>query len=207
MENGAFRTIGPTTYLCPIPSVMLGCADPENGCERNLITVAWTGVVCTKPPMISVSIRKTRLSHALISRTGEFTLNLVSRQLCESMDFCGVKSGRDVDKFAARGLTAIPAPGLDVAPAVAEAPAFLSCKVQQVIELGSHDLFLAEVRQVSIQDRFFRQDGSIDEEAMELVSYVHGKYRALSDVLGFFGYSIASPKAKKRRGFKEEKRK
>ena len=207
METGAFRTIGPTTYLCPIPSVMLGCADPENGCEHNLITVAWTGVVCTRPPMVSVSIRKTRLSHALISRTGEFTLNLVNRRLCESMDFCGVKSGRDVDKFAARGLTPIPAPELSVAPAVAEAPAFLSCKVQQVIELGSHDLFLAEVKQVSIQDRYFRPDGSIDEEAMELVGYVHGKYRALSEVLGFFGYSIASPKAKKRRGFKEEKRK
>ena len=137
--------------------------------------------------MISVSIRKSRLSHAIISRTGEFTLNLVSRALCESMDFCGVKSGRDVDKFAARNLTPIPAPEMEHAPAAAEAPAFLSCKVQQVIELGSHDLFLAEVRQVSIQDRYFRPDGSINEEAMDLVGYVHGKYRALGEVLGFFG--------------------
>ena len=86
-----FRTIGPTTYLCPIPAVMLGCADPEGGAP-NLITVAWTGVVCSKPPMLSVSIRKSRLSHDMIARTGEFTLNLTSRALCRAMDFCGVKS-------------------------------------------------------------------------------------------------------------------
>lgn len=203
MAPNAFRTIGPTTYLCPIPSVLLGCADADG--KPNLITVAWTGVVCTKPPMISVSIRKSRLSHALIAESGEFTLNLVSRRLCKAMDFCGVKSGRDVDKFEAMHLTPIPAPDLDKAPAVGEAPAFLSCRVKQIIELGSHDLFLAEVKQVSIQDRYFRPDGSINEEAMDLVGYVHGKYRALGEVLGFFGYSIASPRARKRRGLKEDK--
>ncbi len=196
MQN-AFREIGPTTYLCPIPSVMLGCADETHA--PNLITIAWTGVVCSKPPMVSVSIRKSRLSHEIISNTGEFTLNLIGRELCESMDYCGVKSGREVDKFAERNLTAIPAPGLSIAPGVAEAPAFLSCKVTQVIELGSHDLFLAEVKQVCVQDKYFREDGSIDEEAMELVSYVHGKYRALSDVLGFFGYSLASDEVRARR--------
>ena len=126
-----FRTIGPTTYLCPIPAVMLGCADPEGGAP-NLITVAWTGVVCSKPPMLSVSIRKSRLSHDMIARTGEFTLNLTSRALCRAMDFCGVKSGREVDKFAHLGLMPLPAPGLKAAPAVAEAPAFLSCRVRSV---------------------------------------------------------------------------
>jgi len=206
MENpSAFREIGPTTYLCPIPSVLVGCADPVNGRRPNLITIAWTGVVCSKPPMLSISIRKSRFSHELISRTGEFTVNLIGQELCEAMDFCGVKSGRDVDKFAEMNLTAIPAPGLETAPAVAEAPAFLSCKVKQVIELGSHDLFLAEIVQVSVADRYFREDGSINEEAMNLVSYVHGKYRALSDVMGFFGYAVASPEAKKRRGLKEGK--
>jgi len=201
----AFRESGPTTYLCPIPSVLVGCADPENGLKPNLITIAWAGVVCSKPPMLSISVRKSRYSHELITRTGEFTVYLVGQPLCEAMDFCGVKSGRDVDKFAHLGLTAIPAPGLSAAPALAEAPAFLSCKVKQVIELGSHDLFLADIVQVSVADRFFRQDGSIDEEAMQLVSYVHGKYRALSDVMGFFGYAVASPEAKKRRGLKEDK--
>ena len=202
MQN-KFRAIGPTTYLCPIPSVVLGCADETH--PQNLITVAWTGVVCSKPPMISVSIRKSRLSHEIISRSGEFTLNLIGRELCEAMDFCGVKSGREVDKFAQCGLTPMAAPELGKAPAVAEAPAFLSCKVTQVIELGSHDLFLAEVKQVCVQDQYFREDGSINEEAMELVSYVHGKYRALSDVLGFFGYSLASDEVRARRGLKEGK--
>ena len=203
--NPAFREIGPTTYLCPIPSVLVGCADPDNGCKPNLITIAWTGIVCSKPPMLSISVRKSRYSHELITRTGEFTVNLVGQSLCEAMDYCGVKSGRDVDKFAEMKLTAIPAPGLTAAPALAEAPAFLSCKVKQVIELGTHDLFLADIVQVSVADRYFREDGSIDEEAMELVSYVHGKYRALSDVLGFFGYSLASDEVRQRRGLKEGK--
>ncbi|MCI6377955.1 MAG: flavin reductase family protein [Clostridiales bacterium] len=197
-QTTSFRTIGPTTYLCPIPAVMLGCAAPEGG-EPNLITVAWTGVVCSKPPMLSVSIRKERLSHDLIARSGEFTLNLVSRGLCRAMDYCGVKSGREVRKFAQLGLDAIPAPGLAHAPAVKQAPAFLSCKVHSIQELGSHDLFLADIVQVSVQDRYFLADGSIDESAMQLVSYVHGKYHALGGALGFFGYSVASPKALERR--------
>ena len=195
-----FRTIGPTTYLCPIPAVMLGCANPEAGAP-NLITVAWTGVVCSKPPMLSVSIRKSRLSHDMIARTGEFTLNLTSRALCRAMDFCGVKSGREVDKFAHLGLTPMAAPGLKAAPAVAEAPAFLSCRVHSIQELGSHDLFLADIVEVSVQDRFFLPDGSIDEAAMELVGYAHGKYFVLGEALGFFGYSVASPEALERRGF------
>jgi len=197
-QTSSFRTIGPTTYLCPIPAVMLGCAAPEGG-DPNLITVAWTGIVCSKPPMLSVSIRKERFSHDLITRSGEFTLNLIGRDLCRAMDYCGVKSGREVNKFAHLGLTAIPAPGLAHAPAVAQAPAFLSCKVHSIQELGSHDLFLATIVQVSVQERYFLADGSIDESAMQLVGYVHGKYHALGDALGFFGYSVASPEALERR--------
>lgn len=201
-KNVNFRSIGPTTYLSPVPVVMLGCADPANGIRPNLITVAWAGVVCSKPPMISVSIRKERYSHGIISKTGEFTLNLTGEALCRATDFCGVKSGREVDKFAAMALTPIPAAGLTAAPAVAEAPAYLSCKVKQIIELGSHDLFLAEVVDVNIAEEYFTETGAINEEAMQLVGYVHGKYRALSDVLGFFGYSIASDEALERRGLK-----
>lgn len=196
-----FREIGPTTYLSPIPSVLVGCADPENGHKPNLITIAWAGVVCSKPPMVSISIRKERHSHALVKNTGEFTVNLIGKELTRAMDFCGVKSGRDMDKFETLGLTAIPAPGLSVAPALAEAPAFLSCKVKQIIELGSHDLFIGEVQQVSVADRYFREDGSINEDAMELVDIIHGVYHAQSEPIGFFGYSIASEEALKRRGF------
>lgn len=201
-KNVNFRSIGPTTYLSPVPVVMLGCADPEKGVKPNLITVAWAGVVCSKPPMISVSIRQERYSHRIIAETGEFTLNLTSRALCRATDFCGVKSGRDVDKFAAMELTPIPAAGLAAAPAVQEAPAYLSCKVKQILELGSHDLFLAEVVDVNIAEEYFTESGAINEEAMDLVGYVHGKYRALSDVLGFFGYAIASDEALERRGLK-----
>lgn len=201
-KNANFRSIGPTTYLSPVPVVMLGCADPAKNIRPNLITVAWAGVVCSKPAMVSVSIRKERYSHGIIKDTGEFTINLTSQALCRATDFCGVKSGRELDKFAAMNLTPIPAPGLTVAPAVAEAPAFLSCKVKEIIELGSHDLFLAEVVDVNIADRFFTESGSIDEDAMELVGYVHGKYRNVGEGMGFFGYSIASDEALKRRGMK-----
>ena len=149
--------------------------------------------------MVSVSIRKSRLSHELIRRTGEFTLNLTGRSLCRAVDFCGVKSGRDVNKFEACGLTPIPAPPLTHAPAVAEAPAYLCCRVKSVQELGSHDLFLAEVEQVYVADEYFTESGSIREEDMELVAYVHGKYCTVGKPLGFFGYSVASPKALKRR--------
>ncbi|MBE5800956.1 MAG: flavin reductase family protein [Clostridiales bacterium] len=200
--NKPFRSIGATTYLSPVPVVMLGCADPDNNIKPNLITIAWAGIVNSKPPMISVSIRKERYSHAIISRTGEFTVNLTSEALCEATDYCGVKSGRDVDKFAQMGLTPIAAPGLKAAPAVAQAPAFLSCKVRDIIELGSHDLFLAEVIDVCVAEEYFTESGAINEEAMKLVGYVHGKYRGLSDVLGFFGYSIASDEALRRRGMK-----
>ncbi len=204
MQDNNFRAIGASTYLAPIPVVLLGSGDAEHGVRPNLITVAWAGVACSKPPIISVGIRKERYSHGIISQTGEFTVNLVSEELCRAADFCGVKSGRDVDKFDAMGLTAIPANGLKHAPALAEAPAYLCCKVEDVIELGSHDLFLGKVEEVCVQDKYFTESGAIDELAMKLVGYVHGKYRALADEIGFFGYSIASPEALKRRGFNEE---
>ena len=197
MEN-KFREIGATTYLAPIPAVVLSCQGKEG--KPNLITVGWTGVVNSHPPMISVSIRKERYSYSLIRETGEFVLNLVSQDWCRAMDFCGVKSGREVDKFSACGLTPVPAPGMRT-PGVGEAPVFLCCRVEQVLELGSHDLFLSQVEQVCVQDRFFRPDGSIDEAAMHLVAYVHGQYYPLDKPMGFFGYSLASPEVLKRRGF------
>lgn len=199
MESNSFRAIGATTYLCPVPVVMLGCADPERGLKPNLITVAWTGIVCSKPPMLSVSIRKSRHSHGMILRTGEFTVNLVTRQLCRAADYCGVKSGAEVDKFAQMGLSPIAAPSLSVAPAVKESPAFLSCRVRSVTELGSHDLFVADILNVHVAERYFTPSGAIDEQAMELAGYVHGRYYALGEPLGFFGYAVASEEALRRR--------
>ncbi len=204
MAEAAFRTIGATTYLCPLPTVLVGCAADggwQNGGagKPNLITIAWTGICCTKPPMLGISVRRERHSHALLLASGECTVNLVGEPLLFAMDYCGVKSGRDVDKFKALGLHAIPAEGLDSAPALAEAPAYLSCKIRQVVPLGSHDLFLAEIMQVSVAQAYFRTDGSIDEQAMALVSFVHGKYRATGSEIGFFGYSVASDAVLQRR--------
>ncbi len=198
-KEPAFRAIGPTAYLCPVPTVLVGCADPERGLRPNLITVAWTGVVCSHPPMLSISLRKQRYSYALIERTREFTVNLVGEELLHAMDYCGVKSGRDKNKFEVLGLTPMPAPGLHYAPALAQSPAFLCCKVTEILPLGSHDLFLAEITQVCVQEKYFTDTGSIDERQMKLVSYVHGKYRALAGELGFFGFSVAGKEALLRR--------
>ena len=195
----AFRPIGATPFLCPLPVVLLGCADASRP-ERagNLITAAWCGVVNTKPPMLSVSIRQSRYSHHLIAESGEFTVNLVNRPITRACDLCGVVSGRDTDKFAAARLTPVPAEGVS-APGVGESPVILSCRVASVTPLGSHDLFLANIVQVSVQERYFRKDGSIDMAAMRLTAYAHGEYFPLADPVGFFGFSVASPRAVRKR--------
>lgn len=175
MENN-FRAIGATTFLAPIPAVMLSCRGAEPGFDRdNLITVAWAGVINSDPPMVSVSIRPSRHSYAQILQSGAFCLNLIDQPLCRAADFCGVKSGRDIDKFAemrlhAREIEGFPAPALD------EAPAFLCCRVKQRIPLGSHDLFLCAVEQVYVKDTLFDADGSLHMGRANLVSYAHGEY-------------------------------
>ncbi len=196
-EPLSFRSIGACPYLCPIPSVVLGCGDEENG--NNLITIAWTGIVCSKPPMVSVSIRKNRFSYDMIKKSQRFTLNLINEPLCEAMDFCGVRSGRDVQKFDALDLTPLVDDAHPYAPAIQEAPAYLVCEVVKIEELGSHDLFLANILEVHVAERYFRADGSIDEQAMNLVCYVHGKYCAVGEMIGFFGYSVASDEVRVRR--------
>lgn len=195
-----FRAIGPTTLLAPVPAVLLSCRGTEPGFERdNLITVAWAGVVNTDPPMISVSIRPSRHSHAQIVQSGVFCLNLVSRDMCRAADYCGVKSGRDVDKFRETGLTARAVEGFG-APAVQEAPAFLCCRVSQRIPLGSHELFLCAVEQVYVRDDLFGEDGSLHLERAGLTAYAHGEYHSLRpQPEGFFGYSVARPEVLARR--------
>ena len=195
-----FRAIGATTFLAPIPAVMLSCRGTEPGFEQdNLITVAWAGVVNSAPPMISVSIRPSRHSYAQIVQSGAFCLNLIDQSLCRAADFCGVKSGRDVDKFKemrlhAREVEGFPAPALD------EAPAFLCCRVKQRIPLGSHELFLCAVMQVYVKDAFFDADGSLHIGRANLVSYAHGEYYPLkARPEGFFGYSVAREDVLRRR--------
>ena len=199
-EQTSFRAIGATTFLAPIPAVMLSCCGTEPGFDRNnLITVAWAGVINTNPPMISVSIKPQRHSHGQIVQSGAFCLNLVSRELCRAADFCGVKSGRDVDKFEALGLHARPVEGFP-APALEEAPAFLCCRVAQRIPLGSHDLFLCRVEDVYVKDSLFDEKGGLHMGRARLVSYAHGEYFPLRlEPEGFFGYSVARQDVLKRR--------
>ena len=200
MSQQDFRAIGATTFLSPVPAVMLSCRADAPGLDKpNLITVAWTGTVCSDPPMLSVSIRPERHSHGQIARSGAFCLNLIDRRLCRAADLCGVKSGWDVDKFTLCGLTPREVEGFP-APALCEAPAFLCCRVDRVIPLGSHDLFLARIEQVYVRDDLFDPDGSLHMARANLVAYAHGEYFPLAPrPEGFFGYSVAREDVLRRR--------
>ena len=193
-----FAPLGATTLLAPVPAVLVSCRADEASAP-NVFTVAWTGTVCSTPPMLSISVRRERYSHALITQSGEFYVNFPSRALCRATDFCGVKSGRDVDKFAACGLTPVMLDALRVAPAIAQCPAAIACRLDQVIPLGSHDLFLARIVQTYVHDSLIDESGSLDLERAQLIAYRHGDYVGLGRKLGFFGFSVASPKALKRR--------
>ncbi len=186
-----FRSFDPCTLLSPVPAVMVSCRGTGDADKPNIITVAWAGTVNSDPPMVSVSIRKNRYSHDLIRDSGEFVVNLVDEARCRALDFCGVKTGKTTDKFAACGLTPMPAVNLRHAPAIAECPAYLACKVKQVLELGSHDLFIGEVVGVQVRGDLFDADGSLHLERAGLVCYNHGIYQKAEGVLGFFGYSVA----------------
>ena len=195
-----YQSLKPATVLSPVPVVMVSCRGREGELARdNIITVAWAGTVCSEPPMVSISVRKSRLSHAMILESGEFVINLVSEKLAKACDYCGVKSGREIDKFARLGLTAEPMEGLSVARAVAGAPVQLGCVVKEVKELGSHDLFLAEIVSVRAKEKLFDKKGKLCLDRANLVAYSHGEYFALGRKLGFFGFSVASPEVLKAR--------
>ncbi|MBQ8200769.1 MAG: flavin reductase family protein [Clostridia bacterium] len=193
-----FREFNPCTLLAPVPAVMVSCCGVQAGAKPNIITVAWAGTVNSEPPMVSVSVRKNRFSHHMISESGEFVVNLVDEAHCKALDFCGVRSGKDVDKWAHCGLTPLPVKELDHAPAIAECPAYLACKVRQVLELGSHDMFIGEVVGVQVREEMF-EGTALHLERAGLVTYNHGVYQRAADVLGFFGYSVARPEVLERR--------
>ena len=199
MSMNNFRTFNPCTLLAPVPAVMVSCKGVSPEDRPNIITIAWAGTVNSEPPMVSVSVRKNRYSHQLIAASGEFVVNLVDEARCRALDFCGVRSGKDVDKWAECGLTPMPALGMQYAPAINECPAYLACRVKQVLELGSHAMFVGEVVGVQVRDDLFAQDGSLHLEKCGLVGYNHGVYQRSADVLGFFGYSVARPDVLERR--------
>ncbi len=179
-----------SALLGPVPPVLVSCGEGETA---NLITVAWAGTICTQPPRVSISVRPTRHSYGLIKESGEFVINLPTTALARAVDWCGVKSGRDVDKFAAMGLHAAPASKVGC-PLLAESPVSLECKVFQRLELGSHDLFLADVVAVDVDEALLDSAGKLHLERAGLLAYAHGDYYALGKQLGKFGWSVLKKK-------------
>lgn len=198
MHAHTFVPLGATTMLAPLPVVMVSCRADEKD-TPNIITVAWAGIVNSDPPMLSISVRPERFSHEKIVQSGEFYVNLTARALADATDFCGVKSGRDIDKFKQCNLTPVYLDALNIAPAIAEAPVVLACRVEQQQTLGSHDLFLARIVQVYVQESLIDEDKSLNLAQANLVAYSHGEYVPVGEKFGFFGYSVASPKAFARR--------
>ena len=194
-----YVSMNPSTMLNPTPVVLISCGEKGNPANRDLVTLAWAGTVNSEPPMVSVSVRKERYSHGMISGSGEFVVNLVDEALAKATDFCGVRSGRDLDKASALGLKLIPAEGMETAPRVDGAPASLSCKVRQVLELGSHDMFLGEITAVSVRKDLLDENGALHLEKAGLVAYSHGLYHRLGEVMGFFGWSVARPEIYEKR--------
>lgn len=180
----------PGNMLYPVPAVLVSCRDKKG--NDNVLTIAWAGTVCSDPAMVSISVRKERHSYKMIKESGVFVVNLTTKSLVRATDYCGVKSGKDEDKFVAARLTKGEAEKID-APVIMESPVNIECKVKQVLELGSHDMFIAEVVNVQISEEFLDEKGAFHLEDTELVAYSHGEYYELGRKLGSFGYSVRKP--------------
>lgn len=186
----------PGNMLYPLPVVLVTCSDGKG--NSNIFTVAWTGTVCSDPPMVSISVRPQRYSHSLIHDTGEFVINLTTRRLVFATDYCGVRSGRAVDKFREMKLTALPAQKVG-APLIGESPVNIECRVSQVIRLGSHDMFLANVEAVHAQEAYMDEKGRFFLDRAQPVVYSHGTYYALGKAVGSFGYSVKKQGASRKK--------
>ncbi len=178
----------PGNMLYPLPAVMVSTADLEG--NTNILTIAWTGTVCSDPAMLYISVRPERYSHHMIRETGEFVVNLTTEELKTATDWCGVKSGRDVDKWKEMKLTRGPAAELSHAPVILESPVNIECRVTEVKKLGSHDMFLAEVAAVQVDERYLKEDGKFELNSTGLLAYSHGTYMGLGKALGKFGFSV-----------------
>lgn len=196
----AKQTWKPGNMLYPLPAVMISCQ--REGEKPNIVTVAWAGTICSDPAMVSISVRPERYSHAIIMETKEFVINLTTKELCRATDFCGVRSGKDVDKFAQMHLT--PQESQQVkAPGIKESPVNIECRVIEVKHLGTHDMFIAKVLAVTVDDAYMDSKGKFDLNSADLVAYSHGEYFGLGKKIGKFGYSV-SKKVGKHIGKKTE---
>lgn len=185
----------PGTMLNPVPAVMVSCGSLE---KPNIITIAWTGTICSDPAMTYISVRPSRFSYDIIRESGEFTINLVNRDLVFAADYCGVRSGRDVDKFREQNLTAVAGRTVSC-PSIAESPVNLECRVTEIIPLGSHHMFLAEITAVTADGSLMDPAGALRLDRAGLVAYNHGHYYGLQrEELGRFGYSVMKPKTRRR---------
>ena len=182
----------PSTLLSPLPAALVTCGTVE---EPNVLTVAWTGIINSSPAMTYVSIRPERWSHHLIAESGEFVINVTTDELVRAADFCGVRSGKDTDKFAEMKLTVLPASQVK-APILAQSPVSLECKVTEVKHLGSHDMFIAEIVAVQVDDKYIQEDGKLDLRKAGIMFYSHGEYFAQGKKIGQMGYSVKKKRPK-----------
>jgi flavin reductase (DIM6/NTAB) family NADH-FMN oxidoreductase RutF len=193
----------PSTILNPVPVVMVTCSDSCG--KSNIITLAWAGTINSEPPMVSISVRKERYSHRLIKEKGQFVVNLTTSALAFATDLCGVKSGRDIDKFAAAGLTPVKASVVDV-PLIRESPVNIECVVRNRLELGSHDMFTGEIVAVHVEDSLIDGKGKLCLDRAGLICYSHGEYWTLGEPIGYFGFSVTKKKRKLENGIKSRSR-
>ena len=184
----------PGNMIYPLPAVMVTCRDKG---QDNIITIAWTGTICTNPPMTYISVRPERHSYEMIKNSGEFVINLTTKQLTRATDFCGVRSGRDVDKFKEARLTKEEAQVVD-APIIAESPVNIECRVREKVALGSHTMFIADVVHVTVDDSYMDERGTFHLEKAAPIVYSHGTYFGLGESLGTFGYSVRKKKKKRK---------
>lgn len=185
----------PGNLIYPLPAVMVSCGSSEE--DYNIITIAWTGTMCTNPPLCFISVRPERHSHAIIKKNGEFVINLTTKDLAFATDWCGVKSGKDFNKFKEMKLT--PVKGQIVkAPLIAESPVNIECKVTDIKSMGSHDVFFAEIVAINVSDTYIDEKDQFDLNKANPLCYSHGKYYELGKFIGKFGYSVQKPRKKKK---------
>ncbi|MBQ8164663.1 MAG: flavin reductase family protein [Clostridia bacterium] len=184
----------PGTLLAPMPSVMVSCGSEENS---NIITIAWTGIISTIPPTTYISVRPERHSYGILKETGEFVINIPSSNLAKRTDLCGMKSGKKEDKFKTCGFTKSKSVKVSC-PSIAECPVNIECKVRQIIPMGSHDMFIADIVSVSVDSNIIDNDGKLRMDKADPIAYAHGEYFALGKKIGSFGFSVRKKKNNKK---------
>ena len=177
----------PGNMLYPVPAVMVSCADNKG--NSNILTVAWTGTICSDPAMVYISVRPERYSHHMICESKEFVINLTTEKLAYAADFAGVRSGKDIDKWERLGLTKGTSKKVKT-PFIKESPVNIECRVKQILKLGSHDMFIADVVSVDVDEQFIDKKGSLNLKAAGLMAYSHGRYYQLGKQIGRFGFSV-----------------